>query len=135
MSSGVRSTFGAWKKDSVVECKGCHTWQHKNHNSCPKCGTSLVERCVDRRAEYMRTIDTSSQNALDLRKERVRSLALLCVEKYYDPYLDLLPPASVMSRKLFEDVGEKLSSSTIIKHLKLMGWVKVDNNSGWRKLE
>ena len=98
MSSGVRSTFGAWKKDSVVECKGCHTWQHKNHNSCPKCGTSLVER-------------------------------------YYDPHLDLLPPASVMSRRLFEDVGERLSSSTIIKHLKMMGWVKIENNSGWRKLE
>ena len=132
--SGVRSTLGAWKEDSVVECKGCHTWQHKNHNNCPKCGASLVDRYVNMKEEYSIT-DPSNQNALDQRKERIRTLTCFCVDRYYDPYLNQLPPASVMSRKLLADMGEKLSSSTIIKHLKLMGWEKVDNNSGWRKLE
>ena len=135
MMHGVRSTMGAWKADSVVECRKCHSWQHKHLNTCPKCGATLIERSSEIIKRNYGNIDVSAaaQKSAEIKKDRTVSLTLLCVANYYNPYTEMLPPASVMSQRLYDDNGEKLSASSIIKTLKLMGWEKVDNNAGWRK--
>ena len=119
----------------MVECKKCHTWQHKHLSTCPKCGTVLMERPIEiiKRAGGVCNVEAASKKSAEIKKNRTISLTMLCVTKYLDPYTEMLPPASIMSTRLREDEGESISASSIIKTLKLMGWEKVDNNAGWRK--
>lgn len=121
--------------DDLIECMGCHTWQHTKYNPyCPKCGRrfpterDLIEAKKARTNELRRK---SAQEQADKSKERSKGLTMLCISKYE---IDgELPPASVMSRCLYLETGTLISSTTMISWLKKLGWVRMKR--GWKKEE